>query len=269
MSKEKTKENVIKHKKAAIRKLNAQLEGFIAMEDEAHLKKTDLISYWLESFSDYINWEESFDPNRLINYSRGDIIQVNFGFNIGKELGGLHYAVVLDNDSKRSSDVITVIPLSSTDGRQIHPRSVNLGTELYEKVMSVQNKLLNDTATQIEETKKLQTVLNSSIILLKHSLQETGLSEELTKKYEEVTYLKNEVDTRLTEFDKRMAIIARNQAEIEKMKLGSMAVTNQVTTISKQRIYKPKRSTDFLYGISLSASAMDKINEKLKELYFF
>lgn len=269
MSKERTKEDVIKHKKAAIRKLNSQLESFISMEDESHLKKVDLISYWLGSFSDYITWEESFDPNKLINYSRGNVLQVNFGFNVGKELGGLHYAIVLDNDSKRSSDVITVVPLSSTDGRQVHERSVNLGTELYEKVTSVQNKLLNDTKTQIDETKKFQAALQSSITLLKHSLQETCLSDEHKKKYDEVTLLKEEVDSRLIELSKRMSIIVRNQDEIDKMKSGSMAVTNQITTISKQRIYKPKRSTDFLYGISLSSSAMDKINEKLKELYFF
>ncbi len=48
-----------------------------------------------------------------------------------------------------------------------------------------------------------------------------------------------------------------------------MAVVNQITTVSKQRIYTPKRSEDFLYGISLSPAAMDKINEKIKELYIF
>lgn len=48
-----------------------------------------------------------------------------------------------------------------------------------------------------------------------------------------------------------------------------MAIVNQITTISKQRIYTPKRSEDFLDGISLSAPAMEKINEKIKSLYLF
>ena len=63
--------------------------------------------------------------------------------------------------------------------------------------------------------------------------------------------------------------LKRNELEIEKMKLGSMAIVNQITTISKQRIYIPKKSTDFLYGISLSESAMNKINDKVKSLYLF
>ena len=140
MSKEISKEDVIKHKKAAIRKLNAQLEKFISSENDDYLKKTNLISYWLETFSDYIDREENFNPKKIINYSRGDVIRANFGFNVGKELGGLHYAVVLDNDSKHSSHVITVVPLSSTDGRNVHKRSVDLGTELFEKVYYIQQK---------------------------------------------------------------------------------------------------------------------------------
>ena len=57
--------------------------------------------------------------------------------------------------------------------------------------------------------------------------------------------------------------------EIERMKSGSQAIMNQIITVSKQRIYVPKRSEDFLYGVSLSPSAMDKINEKLKERFIF
>ena len=43
MSKEKTKEEIIAHKKNAIRKLNALLESYISSEKEILLKKTDLI----------------------------------------------------------------------------------------------------------------------------------------------------------------------------------------------------------------------------------
>lgn len=71
------------------------------------------------------------------------------------------------------------------------------------------------------------------------------------------------------ELEKSLGIIRRNMKEFVKMKSGSMAVINQITTISKQRIYTPKRSEDFLYGISLSPAAMDKINIKLKELFIF
>lgn len=74
---------------------------------------------------------------------------------------------------------------------------------------------------------------------------------------------------KISDLENSISIIQRNKNEISRLKKGSMAIVNQVTTISKQRIYTPKRSEDFLYGISLSASAMNKINDRLKELYIF
>ena len=53
------------------------------------------------------------------------------------------------------------------------------------------------------------------------------------------------------------------------MKEGSIAKVEQITTISKQRIYDPKKNADVLSGIRFSDAAMDKINEKIKELYIF
>jgi len=41
----------------------------------------------------------------------------------------------------------------------------------------------------------------------------------------------------------------------------------QITTISKMRIYNPRYKGDFLQGIKLSTGSMDKINIKLRELY--
>ena len=114
------KENIITHKKQAIRKLNNLLENYISTEEPKFLKKTNLISYWLENFVSYISSEDTFDSTRLLRYRRGSVIRVNFGFNVGKELGGMHFAVVIDNDNKRNADVLTVIPLSSTDGRTVH-----------------------------------------------------------------------------------------------------------------------------------------------------
>ena len=53
------------------------------------------------------------------------------------------------------------------------------------------------------------------------------------------------------------------------MKEGSIAKIEQLTTISKMRIYVPKKSTDFLAGIRFSQNAMSRINAKIKELYIF
>ena len=169
MSKQLDKSEVIIHKKEAIKSLNALLEKYINSGDYSLLKKADLIAYWFETFSNYIDFEARFDSSRLIRYSRGDVIRVNFGFNIGKEMGGLHFAVVLDNDNKQNADVITVLPLSSTDGKAVHPRSVDLGMELFEKISSVQENLLRNLRSEQQEMEKINVALHSTISAIEQS----------------------------------------------------------------------------------------------------
>ena len=50
---------------------------------------------------------------------------------------------------------------------------------------------------------------------------------------------------------------------------GSIALVNQITTISKIRIFDPRNLKGVLAGISLSEEGMEKINQKVKELYVF
>ncbi len=57
--------------------------------------------------------------------------------------------------------------------------------------------------------------------------------------------------------------------EISRMKEGSIALVDQITTISKMRIYDPRNAKGVLSGVRLSPEALDKINDKLKELYVF
>ncbi len=57
------------------------------------------------------------------------------------------------------------------------------------------------------------------------------------------------------------------QAELSKMKKGSIAMVGQITTISKQRIYDPQKTGDILSGIRISDESLDMINEKMKQLY--
>lgn len=271
MSKELTKETVAAHKKAAIGKLDNLLRKYIYSGDEKQLKKANLISYWLENFSNYVSFEEQFDPTRIINYSRGNVIRLNFGFNIGKEFGGLHYAVVLDNDSKHRSEVITVVPLSSTDGKQVHPNSVDLGSELYEKASVRQKNLRESIQRDMEQVDKLLDITDTTLKVFHENSAKLPpeLPSNLTKSLDELIEAKKILDPLKVELQNQMRTITKNDEEVKKMKVGSMAVTNQITTVSKQRIYVPKRAEDFLYDISLSPSAMDKINQKLKELYFF
>lgn len=249
MSRNRTKENVTKNKNEAIGKIDYLLTNLTNSDDEKLLKRADLISYWIKDFAKYIEYEDQFNPKKLISYSRGDVIRVNFGFRVGSEFGGLHYAVVIDNANSQSSNVVTVIPLSSTDGKTVHRNNVDLGSELYHKINDQQRKLIAKTSERIKECSSLIKASNELPIM---DIPTQNLTYLTKKHFESIKLLET-----LKKYDK----------EINRLKNGSMAIVNQITTVSKQRIYVPKKSLDYLYGIKLSTSALDKINDKLKSLF--
>ena len=253
------KERIIQHKKKSIRSINNLMEKYLSAGDSSSLKKVDLLSYWIEEYTRYLTWEESFDPKKVKRYSRGDVIKVNFGFRVGNELGGLHFAVVIESDNAHSAGTIIVVPLKSTDGKTIHPSNVDLGTELYSKIKDRQDILLRQAQEALCDISNLITA----------TLQADGSSEPITReRIMQIIKASPELSLKRDILKQNISAHERNLKEIEKLKSGSMAVINQITAISKQRIYTPKKSEDFLDGVSLSNTALEKINEKLKEKLF-
>lgn len=71
------------------------------------------------------------------------------------------------------------------------------------------------------------------------------------------------------QLQKELEALQKLGEEISFMKEGSIARIEQITTISKMRIWIPKHSSDVLYNVSYSENSMKKINERLKELFIF
>ena len=261
MGKQITDEELIKHKKSAIKKVNNVLEVFLNSHNPKHKKKADLISYWLESYSQYLLNEEKFDYTTIPRYKRGDIISVNFGFNVGSEHGGLHYAIVLDNDNRQSSPVITVIPLSSGKEVDTYERDVYLGNELYEKLNAKYNKLNAQINEDLNNLCKTISVLAKSADTLAED-SEANLQKDVEE-------LLAELRVRVETLNREKAMLKTYEKKLLKLKEGSIALMEQITTISKMRIYETKNSSDLLYDIKFSDGAMDKINVQLKKLFVY
>lgn len=78
-------------------------------------KVQNILTDWINKWSKYIVREQKFKPDFLPYYKRGDIVYADFGFNIGAEYGGIHYAVVVEiNNNKRNGNIL-VVPLTSLD----------------------------------------------------------------------------------------------------------------------------------------------------------
>lgn len=63
--------------------------------DEKSIRIVQTISYWILDYVKFLTYENN-NNMKFKRYKRGDVIKVNFGHRIGREYGGLHYAIVLD-----------------------------------------------------------------------------------------------------------------------------------------------------------------------------
>lgn len=280
MSKNFTKEDVIQNKKSAIKSLNKFLESLINSPGDKHLKKAHLISYWIKDYIRMVSFEEQFEPTKNIAYKRGNIVKLNFGFNIGSEYGGLHYGVVLDKENAHSSPVLTVIPLTSKkDSQKIHPNSVELGNGIYRSLKikyDTISKSLKSEEQEIFNTikafEKFDSLIEESISKCKETDNPTEFSEELNlaKTYlNELRHLNKIWSEKEQHNSNQQEALNKIGNEINRMKEGSIALVNQITTVSKIRIFDPRNLKGVLSGISLAEEEMEKINQKIKELYVF
>lgn len=94
------------------------------------IKVSLILADWLTKWAGYLQREDTFSPTSLKSYKQREVILVDFGFNVGSEFGGRHYAVVLEKNNNPRSNVILVAPISSYDqnnGQRAHKTNVDLG----------------------------------------------------------------------------------------------------------------------------------------------
>lgn len=249
MSNTKSPKELREHKNNAVQKLDNYLENLISSSDIKNMGKSDKLSYWLEDWINFLDFETTFSPIRLRRYKRGEIIKVHLGFNVGSEEGGLHYAVVLDKNNPKSSPVVTIIPLTSvkptTDLSNLKSGNIFLGNELF---VNLNQKMASIQKHDSEE-------LNDLTEFSKNITEETPLDER-TNVLERIKSLKNEIK-----------LFENIRREIQKMRSGSIALVNQVTTVSKIRIYDPKTDHDILSWIKLSNDNLDLIDEEIRKKF--
>lgn len=221
------KNNVIIHKDKSLNRLDL---SFLKHIELSEYKKCNLLAYWIYDFSVYHDEEKTFNVAKSGMYSRGDIIKVNLGFNIGNELGGLHYCIVLNKYDNTRNGALNVIPLTSRkDNKNYDSSSVNLGKELY-----------NVFQCKIEKEKqKLQQILN-----------------ELEKIEDIPISIQNIIE-------KEQKYIEKMEKEICKMQKDSIALINQITTISKQRIFKDTVRRN----VKISNESLDLIDKQIIKFF--
>lgn len=124
------------------------------------VKKIRILTDWIIKWAMLLKNESTFNPATLRKYRQGEIILVDFGFNVDGEFGGRHYAVVLEKNNNPKSSVVLVAPITSYDAaknEKVHPTNVDLGCGAinnYDKGAAVVvNQIRNISKMRIEKPK--------------------------------------------------------------------------------------------------------------------
>ena len=210
------KDKAIIHKDNSLNRLDV---SFLKHIKSKEYKTSHLLAYWINDFANYHDEEKTFDSGKLIVFKRGSIVKANLGFNIGHELGGLHYCIVLDKYDNPKNGTLNIIPLTSKKNKKYPKSSIDFGSEIYNTLNELYYKEI----------------------------------EKLSNKYTDIWSLPAE---QVKQFTADFEYVKKIKDEISKMKVGSIALINQITTISKQRIF----DDEILRRVRLSKKGLDLLD---------
>lgn len=250
MSKKMERTELSEHCKDAIADLSSLLEHLIQSGIEKMTKRAMLIAYWLKTYVKYLRREDDFSSESVFRLKRGAVVCVEFGYRIGRELGGRHYAVVLDANNSIHSNTVTVVPLGSKkESSKDDVYNAILEDGIYGTVIHKLDALIESARKTLEDAAKVKKEIEGAI-----GEEQTALEELRQGKIKSAQALIDQANIWIK--------------EITHLKTGAVAKIDQVTTISKMRISQPLKKNHPLYGVRLSERDLDKIDAKLMTLYF-
>lgn len=227
------------------KKILRKYKTYLHNKMHQNYKKAAIFVYWLNDYIEYIKAENTFNPRQNIIYKRGQIVYVNFGYRIGRELGGAHYAIVLDVKNSASASTVTVIPLKSYKGKETS----------YSKIYTV----------------SLTSDIKNRLFTKGEAIKESNFQNllKLSQKLSENPNLANDRAFKSAglQIKRRDKLADSILTYAEKLKNGSIADVGQITTISKQRIIQPCKPDDVLTGLRISDDDFQLIEEKIRFLF--
>ena len=117
-------------------------------------KVQSILIDWLNKWSKYIIREANFNPSYLPYYKRGDIVYVDFGFNVG----GIHYAVIVEINNNKHNGNILVVPLTSMDKNKSVDEIAHTDVYIGDNVIDWTNSATIAKPNQIRAISKMRII---------------------------------------------------------------------------------------------------------------
>lgn len=188
-------------------------------------------------------------------YKRGALVFVDFGVNVGNELSGGHFAVVLNQKDTQRNGVLTVVPVSSKTNK--------FAVELDGLISHKSVEFLMRSIKEVEISRRLLY-----LHLLKDDLTEEEKNERVrTYSLESTSYVEHNKYMTEEDFDKHSKELNKQIKELKTVvkkylnfNKKSYAKCLDVRTISKTRIVKLNQF-DPTGKILVSDETLEKIDK--------
>lgn len=205
----------------------------------------------LATYSDAL--KEDFDHRRsdksYITYSRGTVVYVDFGLNIGDELCGPHYAIVLNKKDNPKNAKLTVIPLTSKPGKFNIPLPDGIN-----RIFSAWYAL-----SGLEHNKSFPSEQEMVLSLF-------GVIAEKQERKDGKSQAEIDMMKRLKQFSADNALLHRElDKQMADLKKISYFKIDNVATVSKYRIRKRRHKYDPLGLITIPDNDMDLIDHQVAQ----
>lgn len=212
---------------------------------------------------------ECFNPKKkYLKCARGSIVFVDFGINIGSELCNKHFAVVLNKNDTMYNRTLTVVPLSSKNGKY----SVEIPDLIIGNVIDSLSRIVK---SQSDEIFKMQYKMISHGVSVdelfdgdtkyksKYREWVQKQPEEELKLYKESGNITNE---QIIKFSYEIQKFEKLLSHYQRFDKTTYVKCGNIQTISKDRIIK-LNSLDPVGKFRISQNSLDIIDKELLSLF--
>lgn len=143
--------------------------------------KFKFLPEWVLSESNYFYNEVTKPKSNHKVYKRGALVFVDFGINVGNELSGNHFAIVLNKKDSPNNGVLTVVPVSSKSNRF----SVELDGFISDKSLVLLDKIAESIAKELQDLTS-----EEQLFKLKSKTSELNAVISLYSRFNKISYAK-------------------------------------------------------------------------------
>ncbi|MDK9866685.1 type II toxin-antitoxin system PemK/MazF family toxin [Staphylococcus sp. IPLA37010] len=224
-------------------KLNNSNKNLKLSYEKSHDKNLKLLymPHWIEFYSASLKNEVLRKQKYYKTFSKGAIIYVKLGSNIGSEFSGNHFCVVLDNKDNKMKETITIVPLSSKNNKNY----IKLNTTLFD--LTIQNLKI--------KVSKCRKNLDNLTSKNKNCREEYVFSNDENSNFKNIEKQVSEIETLLNIYGKH-----KNKE--------TFANISGITTLSKKRIMKINDS-DPTGEMIINDNDLKNIHEQIQVKYLY